>query len=394
MSTPFVRPALLGDAPPATGLTVLQNARLFDGTGARARDVDSLTIQDGRIAALSGSPPADPDRVIDLGGRFLMPGMIDCHAHLVASAQVSVDEGAEPLRPGVTGHLIAAEMRKALRMGITSVRDVGSYGDVIFEARQAMRYGAFIGPRLLVSGRIVSPTSPGGRHFADMYREADGPDEMRKAAREQLRAGADFVKIMTTGARSVELENPEPAQVTRDELAALVEETHRLGYRVAAHCEGVEGTELAIEEGVDTIEHGFNLHQRPDLLARMASQDCVLVPTLSLLHDIAEARADEWSPHLVERGAYNVEQAHKTVAAAVEAGVQIAMGFDSRPEHLAARELGHLVDAGMSPESALVAATSAGAGHSGWTTSSAPSKWERPPTWWCSKRTQPRTSAS
>jgi imidazolonepropionase-like amidohydrolase len=121
-------------------------------------------------------------------------------------------------------------------MGITTIRDVGSIGDVVVEARQAMRYGAFRGPRLLTCGRIVSPTGPGGRFFAGMYREADGPDDVRRAAREQIRYGADFVKVMTTGARSVELEDSilrsSPARSSRP-----VDEVHWLGYRVCAHCE-------------------------------------------------------------------------------------------------------------------------------------------------------------
>lgn len=93
-------------------------------------------------------------------------------------------------------------------MGVTTIRDVGVDGDVVLQARQAMRHGAFTGPRLLTCGRIVSPTAPGARFFPRMYREADGPDAMRGAAREQLRAGADFVKRMTTGARTVEPEDP------------------------------------------------------------------------------------------------------------------------------------------------------------------------------------------
>ena len=184
---------------------------------------------------------------------------------------------------------------------MTTVRDVGSYGSVVVEARQAMRIGAFRGPRLLTCGRIVSATSPGGRFFDGMYREADGPDDVRRAVREQLRHGADYVKVMTTGARSVELEDPDPAQMTREEIATLVEEAHRLGYRVAAHAEGLAGTELAVEAGIDTIEHGMYLNQRPDLLARMAEQGQVLVPTLSCFYGVAGR--DEDGEHPARHGA-------------------------------------------------------------------------------------------
>jgi imidazolonepropionase-like amidohydrolase len=252
-------------------------------------------------------------------------------------------------------------------MGITTMRDVGSIGDLVVEARQAMRYGAFHGPRLLTCGRIVSPTGPGGRFFAGMYREADGPDDMRRAVREQLRYGADFIKVMTTGARTVELEDPDPAQLTGEELAVVVEEAHRMGYRVCAHCEGLAGTQLAIEAGIDTIEHGMYLNQRPDLLERMAANGQVLVPTLSfLLHLVGRDPAtgdasSTWTPLLVELGRHNVEQAQLTLVAARDAGVRLAMGHDTAPLHAATNELLRMIEAGLTAGEALVAATSGSA---------------------------------
>ena len=141
--------------------------------------------------------------------------------------------------PGADAHFLAADLREMLRRGITTVRDVGSYGDLVFEARQAMRYGAFRGPRLLdLRPDRLGDRARAGASSTGMYREADGPDDIRRAVREQLRRGADFIKVMTTGARSVELEDPDPAQLTRAEIATLVEEAHRQGYRVAAHAEG------------------------------------------------------------------------------------------------------------------------------------------------------------
>jgi len=254
-----------------------------------------------------------------------------------------------------------------LRMGITTMRDVGSLGDLVVEARQAMRYGAFDGPRLLTCGRIVSPTGPGGRFFEGMYREADGPDDVRRAVREQLRYGADFVKVMTTGARSVELEDPDPAQLTREELAVVVDEAHRMGYRVCAHCEGLAGTELAIEAGIDTIEHGMYLNQRPDLLERMAANDQVLVPTLSFLLHVAgldpvdEHAPSTWTPLLVELGRHNVEQAQLTLVAARDAGVRLAVGHDTAPLRAGMNELLRMIEAGLTTREALVAATSGAA---------------------------------
>jgi imidazolonepropionase-like amidohydrolase len=197
--------------------------------------------------------------------------------------------------------------------------------------------------------------------FGTMYDEADGPWALRQAVRSQLRRGADFIKVMATGARSVEREDPEPAQLTREELAALVDEAHRLGLRVAAHAEGLAGTRLAIEEGVDTIEHGFSLCRDPALLDRMAVSGQVLVPTLSTFHDLAERFAPQWVPRLVEQARRQLEEAYVTLEAAGAAGVTLAMGFDSGPPGSAPWELVRMAEGGLGALGALHAATAGGA---------------------------------
>ena len=356
-------PSLLAAPPAAEGRLWLTGARLFDGTDAGVRDAAGVLVEDGRIERVGASSDPIPEgaRVIDLAGRTLMPGLVDAHVHLKSEA-IAPDPGSEPPWPGTSKHFVASGLRDMLRMGFTTVRDVGSYGDDVVEARQAMRYGAFRGPRVLTCGRIVSATGPGGRFFDGMYREADGPDDVRRAVREQLRRGADFIKVMTTGARSVELEDPDPAQLTAGEIAALVDESHRMGYRVAAHAEGIAGTELAIELGIDTIEHGMYLHQRPDLLERMARSGQILVPTLSCLYGVAgstdgAAPAETWSPLLVELAEYNLEQADRTLRAARAAGVRIAMGYDWSPLGENAIEIVRMVHHGLSSREALIAAT-------------------------------------
>jgi imidazolonepropionase-like amidohydrolase len=337
----------------------LTSARLIDGTGTAPLEGVTVVVEDGRVAGVdaSGAPiPADAAQV-DLGGRTLMPGLVDAHVHVTAFDMPRAFKGQDAIAPEVRHHLIAAGLRRMLRMGITTVRDVGAFGDDLLHARQAARLGAIPAPRILACGRIVSATSPGGRHFDGMYREADGPDEVRKATREQFRRGADFIKIMTTGARSCELENSSPAQMTRAEIATVVDEAHRMDYRVAAHCEGLEGTRLAVEEGVDTIEHGLELHRAPDLLDELARSERVLVPTLSCFFNISENRASCWPSGLVELAKRQLDEAHRTVEAARAAGVRLAMGFDSQPHGESALELVRLCRAGLTPLEGIRAAT-------------------------------------
>jgi imidazolonepropionase-like amidohydrolase len=166
---------------------------------------------------------------------------------------------------------------------------------------------------------------------------------------------------MATGARSVEREDPEPAQMTLEEVVAVVEEAHRLGYRVAAHAEGLPGARNAIEAGCDTIEHGLSLHRDPALLDAMAERSIVLVPTLSTFHDLAERFATDFAPRLVEQAKRQADEAARTLNAAAAAGVILAMGYDSGPPGASANELLRLADAGLGVAAAIRAATAGSA---------------------------------
>ena len=349
------------------GPRVLWGARLFDGQEPHA-EPRAVRIANGRIASVEPATGDVPPDALDLRGRTLLPGLIDAHVHLTSDTERSPGfgpppalHGEAPRPPELRWFVLAAVGRALIRAGFTSVRDVGAYDDEAIVLREAVRLGLAEGPRILTCGRIVSATSPGGRLFGTMYREADGPWAMRAAVRAQLRRGADYVKVMATGARSVVGEDPEPAQVTRDELAALVDEAHRLGLRVAAHAEGLAGTRLAVEEGVDTIEHGLSLHREPEVLARMAERGIVLVPTLTTFHDLAERFADSFAPTLVEQAKRQLEEAYRTLAAARAAGVTIALGYDSGPPGENARELVRLAAGGLTNLEALAAATAGGA---------------------------------
>ncbi|HUA06502.1 MAG TPA: amidohydrolase family protein [Solirubrobacteraceae bacterium] len=341
---------------------LLSNARVIDGTGRAPFERASVLVEDGRIVEVSEGPASDD--ALDLSGRTVMPGLIDAHAHLSSDVFRSPGFGPPPELHGELprgrelGYFILAKTaRVLLAAGITSVRDVGSYDDEAIALREAVRLGIVEGPRILSCGRIISATAPGGAIFTTMYREADGPYDMRRAVREQLRRGADYVKLMATGARSVLAEDPEPAQMTRDELAAIVDEAHRLGVRVAAHVEGLAGARLAVAERVDTIEHGLSLHREPALLEEMAERGIVLVPTLSTFHDLAERFTDDFPTPLVEQARRQLEEAYATLVAARSVGVTIAMGHDSGPPGDNAIELVRMVDGGLSALEGVCAAT-------------------------------------
>jgi imidazolonepropionase-like amidohydrolase len=347
---------------------------LFNGTDSEVREAAAVLVNDGVIERVGSASDPLPEgaRLLDVGGRMLMPGLINVHVH-VQGRQPEPAHGAEPLLAGTSAHFLQAGLRDTLRMGVTTLRNVGSQDQQPQEARQAMRYGAFRGPRLLTCGRIISATAPGGRFYGAMYREADGADEMRKAVREQFRAGADFIKVMTTGARSNELEDPDPAQMTEAEFTAVVQEAHRMGAKVAAHVEGLPGTAAAIEHGMDTIEHGMYLSQRPELLERMAAQGQVLVPTLSGYYwmgglgdviDPAGGRVEpEMLPSIVELAHYNLDQGTRSLRAARDAGVKIALGSDRGgvSGDDTALELVRMIHHGLTPADALRSATSTAA---------------------------------
>jgi imidazolonepropionase-like amidohydrolase len=360
-------PALIAAPAAGQGRLWLTGARLFDGTGAPLREHAAVLVEDGIIGRVADAAEPCPDgaRPVELGQRVLMPGLTDAHTH--ASGRVpSVAKGAEEPLPGIAAHFLQAELRDYLRYGVTTIRVVGSQGLLPQQARQAMRYGAFCGPRLLTCGRIISATAPGGRFYGEMYREADGPDDMRRAVREQIRAGADFIKVMTTGARSNELEDPDPLQLTEPELAAVTDEAHRMGFRLAAHAEGLDGCAAAIRHGADTIEHGMYLHRRPDLLEAMAASGQVLLPTLSGYYwmaglgmqviDPADAIAEpDMPPVLVELAQRNIEEGAASMRAARQAGVKIALGSDT--SLAVGLELQRMIHHGLTPAEALVAAT-------------------------------------
>ena len=339
-------------------------------TGASVVDDGRFTVSDGRVEAVGTqeSVAGDGER-LDLSTEIVAPGFIDAHLHL---------KGARSMDPmawvtGTTSEDAAravADAESLLDAGFTTVRDVGS--DVAIGVRNAIDSGEIAGPRVFTSGRSISQTGGhGDLHMlprewvtdgAGISMLADGADECRRVARERHRDGADLLKIMTTGGVLSEKDDPNEPQFTDEEVTALVEEAHRVGMPVASHAQGSEGIKRALENGVDTIEHGF--HVDDETVDLMLETDATFVPTLAIMHRILAEGEEHGVPEHGLRKARAASEAHyESVRRAKAAGVEIAAGTDFIgpdliPHGENALELELLVtEADFTPAEAIAAAT-------------------------------------
>jgi imidazolonepropionase-like amidohydrolase len=351
-------------------MQMLIGARLIDGTGAPPVPNSSVLIDDaGRIinTGSAGTVTAPPQTdVIDVSGLTVLPGLIDGHDHL-ASHGYSLTSRWGLDEPQSTTHMrTAAVLQQTLATGYTAVRDAAGL-DTGFKL--AIDEGLLAGPRLQLSLSIISPIggigdriSPSG-HCCCMPPSpnvpsgvANGVQEVRNVVRTMVRAGADVIKCATTGgASSRPGHGPKDGAFNRDEMVALVDEAHTLGRRVMCHALGGAGLRMAIEAGVDSIEHGCYLDEDPELIPMMAEQGIFFVPTLTVYVFHRERSA----PHVQERG--RILQSHhvESIQRALQAGVPIVAGTDAggHQHGINARELQYLVEAGLSPMQALQAGT-------------------------------------
>ena len=322
-----------------------------------------ILIEDTRIKEIGHAPKGTPEN-IDLDGAFLLPGFFDCHVHLCVDTR-SPDSN-NPWRdalPGTIAIFAAQAARKTLMCGITTARDVGGWDYHEIAVREAIEAGWIPGPRLSCSGRILTITSSTTPYYVGMYEEADGPDAVRHAARKQLAHGANFIKLLATGAvTSTKYERADAIQYRRDEIAAAVEIARDNFTYVAAHAHALEGIRNAVECGCRTIEHGSFADE--EVFRQMAGADCWLVPTLctgpAMFRD--PAFFSRVPTHIRER--YQVWQTSRTrnMAIARRCGVKIAMGTDvGTPGNHAGdnmQELEVMVsEAKFSPQEAIRSAT-------------------------------------
>ena len=349
---------------------VLKNLTLIDGSGRALQANAVIAIQDGKIryaGAAAGWSAGDNAITLDLGGRFVVPGLIDAHVHLSGSgeadSQFRADDGAMALK-------ILSNAQKNLAAGITTVRDLGGWNELEFVVRDWIRRGEFAGPRMCLAGRFISISEAGADYYEGMYRVADGVDEIRKAVREQVKHGADLIKIGVTGAVLVESGVPGATHFNEDEIQALVQEAVKFGKRVAAHAHGSDGIIKALRAGVNTIEHGTFLFQNPEAIRFMAEHRIFLVPTLKVGWDIIQASDSNVPQWIKNKNNILQENAETTLRIAYQAGVPIAMGSDvGTPLNYHGEnglEVYWMQHAGMSPMDAIVAATGNAARALGW----------------------------
>ena len=332
---------------------VLTGATLIDGNGGAPLKNAAIYIDGERIAWVGGAAdlPAEAREAeqIDGSGKWLLPGLIDAHIHICYNGSDSVFTLLEKHRDDLV--LEAVEIcERTLSQGVTTIRDVGGEQYIEMSLRNAIDRGFIRGPRMKLSGRVISMTG-GHAHF--IAREADGQHEMRKAAREQIKAGADLVKLMATGGSATPGQDIHASQLTVEEIAAVTEVAHMMGRPVAAHCHGTGGIRNCMLGGVDTIEHGTYLDE--ETADMMVANGAALVLTVGVgnpdlesypLSPVQQADAERRKP-MIEQG---VQQIRKTIALARSKGVFIGCGTDAGGNPLAphqfamARELELLVE--------------------------------------------------
>jgi imidazolonepropionase-like amidohydrolase len=353
-----------------SGATLLDQCRLLDGVGGFVEH-GALVIVEGKVAYAGkrGDVPqalAKDARVVDLAGLTVMPGLIDCHAHLVYSGFRSLEE-VDRSSIEVATLNGALNARKVVEAGYTTIRDVGTIGNVAVAIRDAVAQKRIRGPRVVASGQILCATAGLGDtlppHWSKSHglgRIVDGPDEIRKAVREQIRNGVDNIKLAASGVEVGPYAYTWMTTFSAEEIAVATEEAHRWGRTVAVHAQSTDSVKFALRAGVDTIEHGTRLDD--ESVAMLKASQAVYVPTLCTLFSVLElgAKLNLLHKHREEMKV-NEPLWLNSVRLAHEAGIQMAAGGDlgnRYPHGTNARELEFLVRAGLTPLEALRAATS------------------------------------
>ena len=363
-----------------TGVTlVIRGGMMIDGRGGPAVSPGVVAIAGERIAfagAAHEAPPYRNARSIDLPEACLLPGLIDMHVHPSYyweepdNATYTYEPESSLVYSEVSIALLAAaNLRQALLAGVTTARDTGSVNRVMFDVKRAVDKGLIPGPKLQVAGRLIVPSGGHVHYLPGLANEADGADGFRRAVREEVRAGADFVKLANNS-----------ADLTQEELNAAVDEAHRRGKKVACHTSRPPSQRMAIEAGVDTFEHGTPTAEEIDLAVE---KGIAWTPTINITlaylrlceRRLAEAGTKprafgaRWRKEYDETVAY-LERKRASIAYALKAGMKVVAGTDSWMGGVRfgaiADEIRCLVEYGCTPMQALQAATLWPAQAMGW----------------------------
>jgi imidazolonepropionase-like amidohydrolase len=352
-------------------IVALKGGRLIDGNGGTPVENAIVVIKGDRIAtvgkaeAVSIPPEAE---VIDVTGKTVMPGLIDAHLHFLGIKSMNqVTWIIDP--PHLRGMRAVMDAWRVVDAGFTTVRDCG--GMLAIFLKQAIEEGSIVGPRIMAAGLAISQTAGHADwHFVPqewgerlmLGRVADGVAEVRKAAREQLREGADFLKIMTTGGVMSEKDKPTASQFSLEEIRAFVQEARNAGVKTATHAQGTQGIKNALLAGIDSIEHGFYLDD--ECIEMMLQQGTYLVPTFAIAEAIVTKGPEVGVLEASLEKARNVQKVQvKAFRRAFLAGVKCGLGTDYLSDPMSpmgenAVELAMYVKkVGLSPMEAIVCAT-------------------------------------
>jgi len=344
--------------------TYVARVSLFDGRTLRTKQ--GILVEGDRIAWVGAHARAPRSAAaadeVDGRGRTLTPGLIDCHVHLCFDGTADFAREAREMASVAAATVKAVRnAARTLEHGVTTVRDLGGRGDAAIQVGRAVEAGTLSGPRILAAGQALTVTGGHG-HNVGIAREVDGPDAVRKAVREEIRAGATAIKLIATGGVLTPGIRAEMTAFTPEELEAAVGEAHTWGCVVGAHAIGPEGIIQAVEAGVDSIEHGSLLTAEGARLMR--ERGAYHVPTISAIRGMVE-HPDEVPAYAVEKATMLSDAAREAFRRSMRAGVPIACGTDAgtpfNPHGNTPTEIVRMVDWGLSPLRALRAATSSAA---------------------------------